>query len=166
MHTGKRRENGNAALEFTLTSIPLLFVIISVVQMSLGMWNYHTLNEAVNVTTRTAALRGSDCASLSCAMTVGQITQMLTTKGIGLLSGSLNVTLTDNNGSINCNPVSSCTSSSTVWPRSGGNTVGQVISISATYPFTSAISMFVPGRGQSSFGSVTFSAISQQVISY
>ncbi|HVN04665.1 MAG TPA: TadE/TadG family type IV pilus assembly protein [Bryobacteraceae bacterium] len=166
MRTGKRRESGNAALEFTLSSIPLIFVIVSVVQMSLGMWNYHTLNEAVNVTARTTALRGSDCASLSCAMTVGQVAQMITTKGIGLLSGSLNVTLTDANGSIACNPVTNCTSSSTVWPRSGGNSVGQVISISASYPFSSAISMFVPGRGKSSFASVTFSAISQQVIVY
>jgi hypothetical protein len=99
-------------------------------------------------------------------MTVGEITQMLNTKGIGLLSGSLDVTLTDSNGAINCDPVSNCTSSTTTWPRSGGNAAGQVISISATYPFNSPISMFVPGRGGSSFKPLTFSAISQQVIDY
>ena len=158
--------SGNAGLEFTLSSIPLLFVIISLVQMALGMWNYHTLNEAVKITTRTASLRGADCASTSCAMTVGEIAQMLTTKGIGLLSGSLNVTLTDANGAITCDPVSTCTSSTTTWPRSGGNAIGQVISISATYPFDSAISMFVPGKGNNSFAPVTFSAISQQVVDY
>ena len=158
--------SGNALLEFTLTSIPLIFVIVSIVQMSVSMWNYHTLNEAVKVTARTAAVRGIDCASLSCAVTVGQITQMLTTKGIGLIPGSLNVTLTDANGSIDCNPVSTCTSSATKWPRTGGNATGQVISISATYPFNSPISMFVPGRGGKSFQPLTFYAISQQVIDY
>jgi Flp pilus assembly protein TadG len=158
--------SGNSVLEFTLTSIPLLFVIISIVQMSLGMWNYHTLNEAVKVTARTAAVRGSDCAALACAMTVGEITQMLSTKGIGLLSDSLNVSLTDANGSIVCHPVSTCTSSTTVWPRSGGNSTGQVIAISASYPFNSAISMFVPGKGGSTFEPQMFTAISQQVIDY
>jgi Flp pilus assembly protein TadG len=162
----RKATSGSSVLEFTLSSIPLIFVIVSVVQMALAMWNYHTLNEAVKVTTRTAAVRGVDCVSTGCAMTVGEITTMLTTKGIGLLTGSLNATLTDSNGAINCNPVSSCTSSSTTWPRSGGNATGQVISISATYPFKSAISMFVPGKGHSSFGSLTFSAISQQVIDY
>ena len=135
-------------LEFTLSSIPLIFVMVSVVQMSLGMWNYHTLNEAVKITTRTAAVRGVDCASLACAMTVGQITQMLTTKGSGWLTGSLNATLTDANGAINCNPVSTCTSSTTTWPRSGGNATGQVISISATYPFKSPISDVCARQGR------------------
>jgi Flp pilus assembly protein TadG len=166
MKDAGRGRRGNAVLEFTLCSIPLIFVLISVVQMALSMWNYHTLNEAVKVTTRTASVRGADCASLACAMTVGEITQMLATKGIGLASSSLDATLTDANGAIACNPVTSCTSSTTTWPRSGGNTTGQVISISATYPFKTAISMFVPGQGSSTIQSQTFSAISQQVIDY
>jgi Flp pilus assembly protein TadG len=153
-------------VEFTLTSIPLIFVIVSVIQMALAMWNYHTLNEAVKVTTRTASVRGVDCAALACAMTVGEITQMLSTKGVGLLSSSVNVTLTDAMGTIACDPLTTCTSSTTTWPRSGGNATGQVISISATYPFKSAISVFVPGRSMASFQSLTFSAISQQVIDY
>jgi Flp pilus assembly protein TadG len=166
MKAFSKATSGSSVLEFTLSSIPLIFVIVSVVQMSVGMWNYHTLNEAVKVTTRTAAVRGVDCASLGCAMTVGEIAQMLTTKGIGLLSNSLNVTLTDANGAINCDPVSNCTNSTTTWPRSGGNATGQVIAISATYPFNTAISMFVPGKGGASFAPLTFSAISQQVIDY
>ncbi|MGD0362671.1 MAG: TadE/TadG family type IV pilus assembly protein [Bryobacteraceae bacterium] len=166
MKAGLRNARGNALLEFTLTAIPLIFAMVSVVQMSFGMWNYHTLNEAVKITTRTAAVRGVDCAALACAMTVGQVMQMLTTKGIGLLPGSLNATLTDANGTIACNPVSTCASVATTWPRTGGNAAGQVVSISATYPFNSAISMFVPGRGGVSFQSLTFSAVSQQVINY
>jgi Flp pilus assembly protein TadG len=166
MKAADKARRGNAMLEFTLCSIPLLFTIASVVQMALGMWNYHTLNEAVKVTTRTASVRGADCASLSCAMTVGEITQMLETKGIGLLPASLNVTLTDANGAITCNPVSTCTSSSTTWPRSGGNSTGQVVSISANYPFNTAISMFAPGSGGNGFQALTFYAISQQVIDY
>ena len=166
MQAVRKGTSGSSALEFTLSSIPLIFAVISIVQMSLGMWNYHTLNEAVKVTARTAAVRGSDCASLACAMTVGEIAQMIDTKGVGLLPTSLDITLTDSNGAIACNPVSTCTSSTTTWPRSGANSVGQVISISGSYPFTSPVAMFVPGRRASSFAPLTFSAISQQVIDY
>jgi Flp pilus assembly protein TadG len=166
MKAFRKTTSGNSVLEFTLSSIPLIFVIVSIVQMSLGMWNYHTLNETVKVTTRTAAVRGIDCASVACAMTVGEVAQMLTSKGIGLLSSSLNATLTDADGAINCNPVSSCTSSTTTWPRTGGNSTGQVISISATYPFNSPLSMFVPGKGGATFAPLTFYAISQQVVDY
>jgi Flp pilus assembly protein TadG len=166
MKAFRKPTSGNSVLEFTLSSIPLIFVIVSIVQMALGMWNYHTLNETVKVTTRTAAVRGIDCASTACAMTVGEIAQMLTTKGIGLLSTSLNATLTDADGAITCNPVSTCASSTTTWPRSGGNATGQVISISATYPFNSPLSMFVPGKGGARFAPLTFNAISQQVIDY
>jgi Flp pilus assembly protein TadG len=166
MKTVRKPTSGSSVLEFTLTSIPIMFVMIGIVQMSIAMWNYHTLNEAVKVTARTAAVRGADCASTACAMTVGGITQMINTRGIGLSSSSLDVTLTDGDGSLTCNPVSTCTSSSTVWPRSGGNSVGQVISISATYPFSGPLAMFAPGAGHSAFAPLTFSAISQQVIAY
>jgi hypothetical protein len=91
---------------------------------------------------------------------------MIDNKGVGLVPGSLNVSLTDANGSIVCHPITSCTSSTTVFPRSGGNAVGQVIAVSGSYPFNNAISMFVPGTGYSSFGAPTLTAISQQVIVY
>jgi len=153
-------------LEFTLTSIPLMFVLISIVQMALAMWNYHTLAETIKYATRMAAVRGTDCAGLSCQLTVGSIAQTITTKGIGLTASKLNVVLTSNSGSINCAPVSNCNSSSTVWPPSGGNQVNQVISISATYSLNQGLAMFVPGKGSMLFSPVTFSTISQQVIDF
>jgi hypothetical protein len=166
MKAFSKATSGNSVLEFTLSSIPLIFIILSSLQMSVAMWNYHTLNETVNITTRVVALRGADCASAGCSMTVGGITTMVANKGIGLVPASLNVSLTDATGSITCHPVTTCESSTTVFPRSGGNSVGQVVAISASYPFNSAIAMFVPGVGAQTFDSLTFTAISQQVIYY
>jgi len=164
---GRRRsERGSAIVEFTLSTVPILFVTVSLIQMSLGMWNYHTIAETVKAVTRTTSVRGAGCASLACAMNVGQITQLIATKGIGLTTSSLNVTLTDNNGAISCNPVTTCYTSTTVWPRSGANSLNQLVSISATYSFSSAIAMFVPSKGSTRFGTVTLGAISQQVIDF
>ncbi|MFN7993192.1 MAG: TadE family protein [Bryobacteraceae bacterium] len=164
---GKRKAaKGSAIIEFTLSTVPIIFVTVSLIQMSLGMWNYHTVAETVKAVTRTASVRGVGCASLACALNVGQITQLIAAKGIGLTPSSLNVTLTDTNGSISCNPVTTCYSNTTVWPRSGANSLNQLISISAKYSFSSAIAMFVPSKGSTNFGTVTLGAISQQVIDF
>ncbi|MGA2593980.1 MAG: TadE family protein [Bryobacteraceae bacterium] len=164
---GRRKDTqGNAILEFTLTSIPLMFVLMSIVQMALAMWNYHTLAEVIKFTTRMASVRGTDCAGLACQLTVAEIAQTITTKGIGLTAANLNVTLTSNSGSISCAPVTNCSSNNTAWPPSGGNQVNQVISISATYSLNQGLAMLVPGKGSMLFSPVTFSTISQQVIGF
>ena len=166
MTSRRRSGNGNAILEFTLTSIPLMFLLISLVQMCLGMWNYHTLAETIKLACRTAAVRGTDCAGLGCAMTVGDIAKLIVAKGTGLMPGSLNVTLTSASGNINCDPITSCYTSATTWPPSGGNTVTSVISITGSYTFNSALSMVAPGGGTVPFRPVTFYAVSQQPITF
>ena len=39
----RNRERGTTLLEFTLVGIPLIFLLISTVEISRGMWQYHTL---------------------------------------------------------------------------------------------------------------------------
>ena len=164
MRLGSRK--GNAAIEFTLAAIPLIFIQISIVEICRGMWDYHSLAQAVKAATRSVATRGADCAGTGCATTVGQIATTISGFAIGMPASALNVTLTSNAGTVTCNPLSTCLSSATVWPPAGGNAVGSDIIISGSYNFTSMLMMFVPGTNGMQFSGVTFKAESRQVILY
>lgn len=164
-----RSERGATLLEFTLAGIPAIFLMISTVQMGIGMWNYYSLARAVNLTARFASIRGSDCSSgtNSCGTTVGALTTMLTTKAIGLPPSDLKVTLVTDSGAVTtCNPVTTCTSSGTAWPPStnSDNARGKKVTVTAQYPLHSALAMFWPGAGQARVGTVNLPASSTQPI--
>jgi len=163
-HTSSRR--GQAMLEFTLVALPFLFVIISLFWMSLGMWEYHTLAEAVNYTTRTASVHGAGCAGQTCATTVESTAQALAASAIGLPPGQLNVTLTSTASTVTCNPLTSCYSNSAAWPSLAGNSTASnaSISIAATFQFSSAISVWIPGLGSEQFNPITLGAQAQEPI--
>lgn len=163
-HGAGRR--GNAIIEFTLVAIPLLFIQISIVEICRGMWDYHSLAQAVKAAARAAATRGAGCAGTGCAMTVGQMAATISGYAIGMPASSLNVTLTSNAGNVTCNPLSACTASATVWPPAGGNSVGSDIIVSGSYNFSSMVMMFVPGTKGMQFSGVTFMAKSRQSILY
>jgi Flp pilus assembly protein TadG len=159
-------------LEFALVSIPLIFAIISLVWVCIGMWQYHTLAEAVNATARYASVHGGGCAGQTCSTTVEQIAGTLAGRAIGIPAGSLNVTLTSSAGNYTCDPLSSCYTNANVWPSLSGNTspgpssAGTDLAITATYRFISPISMWVPGGGVTTFGGITFGINSTQPVLY
>jgi Flp pilus assembly protein TadG len=155
---------GSAIIEFTLVAIPFLFIQISIVEICRGMWDYQSLAQGVKAACRAAATRGADCAGSACAMTIGQIATTISAYGIGMPASALSATLTSNAGTVICNPLSTCTSSATVWPPAGGNTVGSDIIVSGSYSFTSMLMMFVPGTGGMKFSGVTFTAESRQML--
>jgi Flp pilus assembly protein TadG len=162
-----RVRTGSVMLEFALTGTPLLFVILSLVWMSIGMWQYHTLAEAVNVTARAASVHGAGCAGQTCATTVGSIASLLATRAVGLPSSQLNVTLTSSASTVTCNPLNSCTGNSSAWPSLAGNTaVTTNISVSATYPFSSPIPLWTPRGGTMLFHAVTLGAHSTQAVMF
>jgi len=166
-NSGNRRR-GSSTLEFTLVGIPLMFVLISTFEMARGMWNYHTIAYAVKEGTRFASVHGTNCATApnTCTVTIGQVTQQIVNAGIGLPSNQLRLTFTSQSGAISCF-ASACLSNATVWPQAPGNAVGSAIQIDATYPFTSAISMFWPGAGTGiNFGTVTFPASSRETVQF
>jgi Flp pilus assembly protein TadG len=163
MREAKGRK-GNALIEFTLVAIPLIFIQFSIVEICRGMWDYHSLAQAVKAACRSAATRGAGCAGNGCAISVGQIATTISAYALGMPASALNVTLTSNAGTVTCNPLSSCTGSGTVWPPAGGNTAGSDIIISASYNFTSMLMMFVPGTNGMQFSGVTFTAKSRQVL--
>ena len=165
-----RRERGASTLEFTLVGIPLIFGLISTVEMARGMWIYQTQTYAVHQGVRYAVVHGYDCTQNgnTCTMTVGNIANVLANAGVGLVTSQWDVTLVSASGSNNvtCNPLSSCLSNNTVWPPSPDNTVGSSVGINATYPFASGISMFYPGTKPILFGTVNLPAYSKQVIQF
>ena len=52
---GKRR--GNSLIEFTLLGVPLLFIVISIVAVSIDMWEFHNLAYASELTARYISMR-------------------------------------------------------------------------------------------------------------
>ena len=167
MHKKNRR--GSSLVEFVLVGVPSIFLIISVVEIGRGMWNYHTLARAVNVGARRAAVHGQGCTigANTCTVSVGTIATAIQTAGIGLLTSNFNLQLTTASGAVTtCNPISACTGSTTTWPpaTNNDNVAGRNVTISAQYSFNSLLAMFWPGVGASTFGPYTFPAATTQPI--
>jgi len=164
----KRRSKGSSLIEFTLVGIPLIFTIISIVEISRGMWAYHSLCYAVNEGTRFASTKGKGCSqgANTCGVTVGGMANQIANTA-GLDPADINVTFYSNSGNVPCNPVSACFSNATAWPPAGDNDPGMDIKIAGTYTFASALSMFWPGNGNAvSFGTFYFQAYSRQQIQF
>ncbi len=153
-------------MEFTLVAVPLIFIIISTVELSRGMWLYSTLAYSVRKGTRYASVHGGNCAaaSSSCPVTLGSVAQVIQNGAVGLPADQLNIVFATANTSTSCSPLNSCLSSSTTWPPSSDNSVGTDVTISGTYPFRSAMAMFWPGKGKVNFSTVNLAAKAQEEI--
>jgi Flp pilus assembly protein TadG len=161
------RRLGSAFLEFTLAAVPLIFTIVSLVWMCIGMWEYHTLAEAVNETTRYAAVHGSDCVGQTCATTLNQIATTLAARASGIPAHQISVTLTSTAQSYSSALLDSYYGNGTAWPSLAGNVAATTdISITATYQLSSPISMWIPGIGSYQFAAITLGATSKQPIIY
>jgi len=137
---------GNATLEFTLVGIPLMFTLISIAEMARGMWTYHSLAHAVKEGTRYAVVHGQNSPNHA---TYASVCNVILQAGAGAMLGqSLNLTFTSVSGS-NTYTAQACAGQTGDWPPNGAGVLddqpGHTISISATYPFQSAIAMFWPG---------------------
>ena len=165
-------QRGNATIEFTLVGIPLMFLLLSVSGMTFAMLTVHTMQEAVEQGARYAVTHGSTCSSGSntCSVTIGTLADIISRQASGISSSALSVTFTPDSGSTNavpCNPVSSCSGSSTTWPPSADSSPGKDIVISADYTYATPIAMFWPSGGNNNkFGSVTFHAYTRQRMMY
>ena len=160
---------GNAILEFTLVGIPLIFLMLSVANISFGMFTLHTMQEAVEQAARYVVTHGSTCSSgtNSCSITVGDIATTIASAAPGVINSYLNVTLIPNSGTgsqTTCNPVTVCFTNSTAWPPSSNsnNAPGSDIVITADFDYPSPVAMFWPGKGSVRFGTLAFHAASRQ----
>ena len=144
----RRKRRGSAMVEFVLAGIPVIFILISIFELSRGMWTYHTMAYAVREGVRYAAVHGKGCASPNtCQVTIGQITTVIKAAGAGLPPSTTVVTFTPASGSASSATMTSQLTSTTVWPPSAANAPGQNIKIKVSYPFRTFLAVFWTGAG-------------------
>ncbi len=158
-------------VEFTLVGIPLIFILISTFEMARGMWQYHTLANAVKAGTRYAVVHGQNCSILpnACTVTISQIAQIIQFYGTGLPTDTLTLTFTPPSGAATTCTLSDCIAKQTTgyWPPAGANAPQSKVKITGVYAFTSGIAMFWPGAGHTQFGGTfNFAADSRENIQF
>jgi Flp pilus assembly protein TadG len=146
MSPRNRRRSGQSLIEFTLMGIPMVFVTISVVYVSIGMWQFHSLAYASEMTARYVSVHGATCAANgnTCTITVGNVATFFSTQAMALDASKVIVQMKDGSGTTTCNPVNSCNSTATQFPSASYNSVGSDITITATYGVKSPLAMFWP----------------------
>ena len=170
--------------------IPLIFVLISVFEMSRGMWIYHTLAYSAKAAVRYASVHGFNCTqnSNTCTVNLGPVSNtpadclyastppttrptiatVVWCTAVGLDASATTLTLTDGIGTQTSCVLNAC--GATTWPpttnNNKANQVGQTISIQITTPFKSMIAMFWPGSKPIAFGVATLPASSTDTIKF
>jgi len=173
---------GQSLIEFTFVGIPIIFVLISVFEISRGMWIYHTLAYSAKVGVRYAAVHGINCATttnntnnclvnMGPANTPGTIAYVIRQAAAGLDPATTTLTFNASGSTSTCTLADgSC--SATTWPpydASGATSldaVGKPIRIDIRTPFNNAISMLFPGSSPVSFVSGTLGATSQDFVQF
>jgi TadE-like protein len=176
----RRSRAGQALVEFTFVGIPLMFTLISIFEVSRGMWIYHTLAYSVKNGVRYASVHGINCVNgpnnpnncqvnMGPSTTVGTIAYVIAQGAVGLDPAKTMLTFTDASGT----PLPPCALNAcggTPWPPNGGiggvSDVGKPIQIDIRTPFISAIAMFWPGAAPLGFASGTLGASSQDYIQF
>ena len=160
---------GSAMLEFAFTGIPVMFFLISTIQLSLGMWQYHTLDSALQQAGRYIAVRGRGCTQNgnTCSVTVGTIAQKVATYAVGMPTSGISVVLTPPGGSATtCSPLSSCFTNASVWPASPYNAPGMIFTITGSFTWNPAIGVVWAGAKPNRFPSFVLSASTAQEIMF
>lgn len=177
---------GQSLIEFTFVGIPMIFVLISIFEISRGMWIYHTLAYSVKVGVRYASVHGYNCglSPNTCPVTMGplssngadcayetsapspapSIATVIWCAGTGLDPTTTELRFTDASGTTTTCLLNAC--AATLWPPAGSNVAGNTISIQMVTPFKSAISMFWPGAQTVSFGVANLPASSTDTVKF
>jgi Flp pilus assembly protein TadG len=149
MAKSRRQRTGSTMLEFVLVGIPVIFVLISLFEISRGMWTYHSMAYAVREGVRYATVHGKGCAApRTCQVTIGQITSVIRAAGAGLPASTTTVTFTPASGAASSGTMVTQLASTTFWPPTGANLPGQDVNIKVSYPFQTFLAVFWPGAGQ------------------
>jgi len=162
--TGKRRAaRGSNLIEFTLVGIPLVFMILTIFQISLGMFTYHTLANAIDVGARLASVQPGNVGGPN------GIAQTIINNAPGLLPGKLTLTFSGTVGGT-ATPVATCVAttcvssySSTAFPP--GSAFTDTLTVLGTYPFATPFAMFWPTVGPMKLaGNITLGATTTQLV--
>jgi len=180
----RSRCGGQSLVEFTLVGIPLLFVLISVFEISRGMWMYHTLAYSVKAGVRYASVHGINCTNNgnNCAVNMGpvadtcagnpSIADVIKCAAIGLDPTKTQIVFYTSTLSGGKSAPVSCTlakgsCAGTQFPPPGANRPSvDRIEIDITTPFNSALAMLWPGANPVSFTSGTLGATSADGVQF
>lgn len=179
-------------LEFTLVGIPIMFVLISIFEISRGMWVYETMAYSVKQGVRYAASHGynctqngngctinmgpakADCTGLTALETVATIIRCA---GVGLDPATTNVTFyTFIDPTAKVKQGGPCTLEASgaanacpanPFPPNPQNRIGTYkVEVDIRTPFRSAIALFWPGARPLQFGTFTLGANSADGIQF
>jgi Flp pilus assembly protein TadG len=174
-------QSGTGLLEFVMVALPVIFITISILEMGLQSWKFHSMLYAIDVAARYACAHGKTCSrnGNTCTIQVKDVASIITTQAPALDTSRLNVTLTPATASaaVNCNPLSSCTTTNcpsgatctnntAQFPGATDNGVGLSITISATYTMNNPIPMSWFGAGSVQGQNYTLGAKTLQTIVY
>lgn len=163
---------GATTVEMTLVGIPIIFIMISIFEISRGMWIYDTAAHAAREGTRFATVHGINCVSdppavtNNCAKTVADVAQVIQNAGVGLELATTTLTFTapSPGGAVVTCALNACPA--TIWPPVGTNTVGTIIQIDISTRFNSALAMFWPGAAVVNFTTANLGATSIDAIQF
>lgn len=175
----QKSQRGSAILEFTLVGIMFLFILISIVQMAIGMWQYHTIQYAVKTAGAYATFHGSTCSKYgnNCVVQIQDVAAVLKKNAIGVdpqrVTVTFNVMASDHVTPVSAKTVTcqlsggggACDTNATAWPPSGYNDPGTDLEIKTEFQYRSALAMGGPA-GPVQFGSFWFPGFTHQTIMF
>ncbi len=166
-----RGRRGSAMVEFALLGVPTLFLTVSVFEISMTMWQYHTLAEAAAQGARYAATHGSDCSQNgnTCTTTAKQVASVIANSAVGVDPTKVTVTLTPQTGSaIGPYTLSDCETADANAPNCTNNfpptslAPPSTITVRMTYAVSNPFVLFWPGAGKVADKGMTLGAISTE----
>ncbi len=158
---------GNAAIEFTLVGIPVLFGLISIFELSRGMWEYHTLAHAIKEGARFAVVHGQGCDEApECRVTVGEIAQRIRDRGVGLIPSRLQLEFIPKKGDTITCTLDACLARTEIWPPAGVDMAGSHLTVRGVYQVRSIILMLTPAGRSGGFLDLRLPASSTEMIQY
>lgn len=186
----RKWQRGSATIEMALVGIPIIFTVISIFEMSRGMWIYHTLAYSVKAGVRLASVHGENCinnppgVTNNCPISIKEIANAIHLAAVGLdpattlltFRSATSAPVTCYMGSSSASNVTTilgtgvgCGSLTTPWPPGPPtfeNQVGKQIRIDIKTPFHSAIAMVFPGASPVSFAQVNLGATSEDIVQF
>jgi len=186
----RKRQRGSSTIEMALVGIPIIFTLISIFEMSRGMWIYNTLAYSVKVGVRLASVHGQNCinnppgVTNNCPIYISDIANAIRLAAVGLDPATTLLTFNANDGDITyCYLGSSSTTTvttplgsgvgclsltTTLWPPAANseNQVGKQIRIDIKTRFRSALAMVFPGASSVRFAEADLGASSQDIVQF
>lgn len=145
----RRSEEGATLVEFAISASILFMVLFGIIEFSMGLYAYNFLAYATKDAARYAMVRGSNCTKLSnCGATNTQVQAFINGEGYPGITGTVTTQTT-----FTCQAIPNPS-----LQNAQCNAPGDLVTVTATYPFT----LNVPFMKQIS---LQFSSSSAMIIS-